>query len=413
MFPISRMSRSLKVFVLGIVLPMLLIIGSFLFVHLPSARASAALSPKAPTSSAFPTASATSSPITTPSPTPIIIPRDAVAMGPYIVKGNTIVGKDGKRYFFHGIGRDGLEYTCWGDGHFYPNELAYMGSGKNTAHATYWNANTVRLPLSEGIWLNGQPLQQCPADQYHQLVKRTVDALTAMKLNVIIDLQWSDAGRQSKLGGGQWAMPDADSITFWQQVAGIYKSYPNVLFELFNEPHPAQWSCWMAGCKVINDQTSSNDCQCIKTLSYQSVGMQALVDTVRKTGAQNLALVGGMNWGFDLSQLSKYALKGTNIVYDTHPYPYTDKLPQTWDAAFGNVSQHYPVISAESGAYDCGTNYMNQLLSYFDAHQISWVAWSWVLQGNTCGYPQLIQDYTGTPAMAMGQFIYQRLHSYQ
>ena len=89
----------------------------------------------------------------TQSPSPVIIQ----ARGPYRVQGNAILGADGNRYLFHGIGRDGLEYSCWGDGHFDAQELSYLGAGTTTSSVTYWGANTVRLPLSEGIWLHGQP----------------------------------------------------------------------------------------------------------------------------------------------------------------------------------------------------------------------------------------------------------------
>lgn len=85
-------------------------------------------------------------------------------------------------------------------------------------------------------------------------------------------------------------MPDADSVTFWTQVATAYSSYSNVLFELYNEPHPSTWACWQTGCS-ITDTDYSNDCQCQKTLTYQGVGMQALVTAVRGTGATNLAIV--------------------------------------------------------------------------------------------------------------------------
>src|SRR5437016_3397488 len=139
-----------------------------------------------------------------------------------------------------------------------------MGSGTNTATETYWGANTVRLPLSEGFWLNGAPGFPCTAAQYQALVKQTVDTLTALKLNVILDLQWTDADGQSLQGGGPWAMPDADSVTFWQQVAPIYKDYSNVLFEVYNEPHPAQWSCWTSPCQMSNDSGYSDDCKCVK-----------------------------------------------------------------------------------------------------------------------------------------------------
>ncbi len=338
-------------------------------------------------------------------------PNSAYANGPYTVQGNTILDASGQPYLFHGIGRDSLEYSCWGDGHLDAQELAYMGQGTSHYAATYWGANTVRLPLSEGIWLNGQSSQGCGATQYQALVKQTVDTLTALKLNVILDLQWTDAGGQSLQAGGSWAAPDADSATFWQQVATIYQSYPNVLFELFNEPHPGSWTCWLSACS-ITDTAYSQDCGCNETLTFNDVGMQALVNTVRGTGATNLVIVAGMDWGFDLSQIPTYTIQGSNVIYDTHPYPYAEKMPNSWDAAFGKISATYPVISAESGQYDCGTSFMSQLLAYFDAHHISWVAWAWVVQGSQCGYPLLIQDYRGTPVPGMGQLIYMHLRSY-
>ncbi len=340
------------------------------------------------------------------------LPYNKFANGPYTVQGNAILGADGKRYLFHGIGRDSLEYDCMGDGFFDAQHLAYMGPGANTSNGTYWYANTVRLPLSEGYWLNGRPAQQCSAAQYQGLIKTTVDTLTSLHLNVMIDLQWTDAGGQAAGGGAAWQMPDTDSVMFWKQVAMIYASYSNVLFELFNEPHPGPWSCWAAPCTIPNDTSWVSDCVCTQTFTYQSVGMQALVGAVRGTGATNLVLLGGMDWGYDLSQIATYPITGTNVVYDTHPYPYDGKQPPNWDASFGNISNTYPVLSAENGEYDCGTSYISQLLSYFDAHMIGWIGWSWVSEGSPCKYPQLITDYSGMPSANMGIFIYQYLRGY-
>ena len=341
------------------------------------------------------------------------LPYNATANGPYSVKGNQIVGADGKQYIFHGIGRDGLEYNCSGEGPLDQQHLAYMGPGTSAGGNYYWGANTVRLPLSEGFWLNGAPGYPCTAQQYQALVKQTVDNLTALKLNVILDLQWVDAGGQSGQGGGPWALPDGDSVTFWQQVAPMFKGYSNVLFEAYNEPHvPFNWTCWQNGCQ-LTDTVYSDDTKQNKTLTYQAVGMQTLVNTIRGTGANNLVVVGGMNWGYDLSQIDTYPITGTNVVYDTHPYPYTDKMSPTWDNSFGNASAKHPVISAENGEYDCGSSFLQQLYNYFDAHGIGYVAWAWVSgTGNTCGYPQLINDYQGTPSTNTGQFVYQKFHNY-
>ena len=142
-----------------------------------------------------------------------------------------------------------------------------------------------------------------------------------MNLNVILDLAWTNAGEQALGSGTQLAMPDADSVTFWQQVATIYSSYPNVLFELFNEPHIYSWTCWVSGCQISGDVGTNK-----QSYSYAGIGMQKLVDTVRSVGASNLVLVGGLDWGYNLSQLATYHLRGTNIVYDTHPYDYYGEI---------------------------------------------------------------------------------------
>jgi hypothetical protein len=357
------------------------------------------------------------------------LPYHQYADGPYRVQGNTVVGLDGKPYLFHGVGRDGMEFYCPSSpGVFDAPHLALMGSpiSNGLAGGTYWYGNTVRLPIAESFWLNGFSAQNCTAAQYQATVKAIVDTISALKLNVIIDLQWSDAGGQSKGGGAGWQMPDNDSVRFWQQVAPLYKGYSNVLFELFNEPHPESgnvpnqniWACWQQGCQVTNDSSYETWCKCTETFSYQAVGMQALVNAVRGAGANNLVMVAGTNWGYDLSQLHQNPISGSNIVYDTHPYPYGGKnTTQLWDADFGYLTSTVPVMSAEFGEYDCNSSFVSQTISYFDQHMMGWTAWAWYNISSSasggCGYPQLILNWdTGQPSPNMGTYIYQQLLYY-
>ena len=334
-----------------------------------------------------------------------------IANGPYTVSGNQIIGADNTPYIFHGVGRDGLEFECTGDPALDSAHLAFMGPGTSGPGGTYWWGNTVRLPLSEGLWFNGDTKAQCTAAQYQALVKLVVDRLTALKLNVVIDLMWVDAGGTVSGAGAGFQMPDADSVTFWTQVAGIYKSYTNVLFELYNEPHPPTWACWTLGCPITD-----NDTHPPTVYTYPGVGLQVLVNAVRATGATNVAIVSGMNWGFDLSLSQQPANlitdSGNNLAYDTHPYNYPGKQAVNWDAAFGFLTATKPVMSLESGDYNCTTTYMSPLLTYFDAHQMSWVGWAWYSINSACGYPQLITDYQGTPAASMGTLEYDQLLSY-
>ena len=333
------------------------------------------------------------------------------ANGPYKVSGNQIIGADKTQYLFHGVGRDGLEFECTGDPALDSAHLAFMGPGTSGPAGTYWWGNTVRLPLSEGFWFNGDTQAQCTAVQYQALVKTVVDRLTALKLNVVIDLMWVDAGGTVSGSGAGFQMPDADSVLFWQSVAGIYKSYTNVLFELYNEPHPPTWACWTAGCAI-----SDNDTHPPTIYTYPGVGLQALVNAVRGTGATNVVIISGMNWGFDLSQSQAPANlitdSGNNLAYDTHPYNYSGKQAINWDAAFGTLSATKPVMSLESGDYNCTTTYMSPLLTYFNAHQMSWVGWAWFSTGSACGYPQIITDWQGTPAASMGTLEYDQMLGY-
>ncbi len=398
------MSHALKVRLLGFLLLAFVSLGVFWF-----GPFNPLLAPKSVT-----TAHATSS-----------LPFNQFANGPYKVQGNTILGADGKPYLFHGVGRDGLEFICTGPGFIDTPHLALIGPPitNGVAGGTYWYGNTVRLPLTESFWLNGYSAQNCTSSQYQGVVKSTVDALTSLKLNVILDLQWTDAGGQYGGRGASFQMADNDSVLFWTQVAKIYSGYSNVLFELLNEPHPHTysvpnkdiWACWHNGCQITNDDSIQGSCNC--TPSYAGVGMQTLVNTVRNVGANNLALVAGTNWGFDLSQLGTVPITGTNVVYDTHPYPYAGKnTPALWDTAFGYLTSTVPVMSAEFGEYDCNTTFVSQAVNYFDAHTMGWTAWAWYnVAGTTtqeCGYPQLISDYNGTPLSSMGTYIYQHLLSY-
>jgi endoglucanase len=343
------------------------------------------------------------------------LPYNMTAAGPYHTQGNAILDAQGQPYLFHGLGRDGLEYNCSGDGPLDAQHLALMGPGKNSSFGTYWWSNTIRLPVSEGYWIYGDPASGCNPVQYQALVKTTVATITSLGLNAILDLQWNDAGGQSLGSGGTWPAPDADSVAFWQQAATLFKSNPNVLFEIFNEPHPTTWPCWQSGCSITST-TYAGSCNCQLTETYQAVGMQALVNAIRTAGASNLILAAGINWGFDLSGVTTNGLTGTNIVYDTHPYPYQGKMtPADWDASFGKLSATMPIISTESGEYDCKSTFESQLLSYLDSHNIGWMGWAWSVQAGTlsvCGYPQVITDYQGTPAPTMGQMEYQHLLSY-
>src|SRR5262249_6092710 len=176
-------------------------------------------------------------------------------------------------------------------------------------------------------------------------------------------------------GGVQCPMPDAGKdLAMWKDIAALYRDDTGVLFDLYGEPFDISWSTWLnggtisSGCYIIGGPSLRKEVG-----TYRAIGMRALVAKVRAIAPDNVIILAGLNWGYDLSGLLRgFALQGTNLVYDTHPFDYSNKQPSDWPAAFGSASQHYPVIAAEFGSYSCGTSYIAQAIGYFNAHHISW-----------------------------------------
>jgi endoglucanase len=319
-----------------------------------------------------------------------ISPTEPLAPGGYYVNGNTVCTADGRAHLFHGVARPTLEWSSVGQ-NLSLADFELMAS---------WNANVVRIGLNQDFWIAESP-QFDP--YYSALVDDAVTWAEIAGMDVILDLHWSDTGVLGSCvspptSGCQQQMPDANSLTFWSEVATRYRNDGRVLFELYNEPHDVSWTVWKSG-----GTTSSG---------FQAVGMQQLYDTVRATGAQNLVLIGGLNWAYDLSGVPSNRIEGRNIVYVTHPYDSAGRRPSNWDKSWGFLTQTDPVIVTEFGSLNdttCATDYSAQLIKYADSHATSWTAWAWYPGG--CTFPAIINDWSGTPS-ASGNIVKAALLGY-
>jgi endoglucanase len=204
---------------------------------------------------------------------------------------------------------------------------------------------------------------------------------------VILDLHWSDRGDYG-VTPGQQRMADNHSVLFWDQVADRYQDDGRVLFELYNEPHDVTWQVWRNG-------GDSGD-------GFTAVGMQTLYDTVRATGAENIVIVGGLDYAYDLSGVPGTPLEGYNIAYATHPYDFDNKQPADWEADWGFLTATHPVLVTEFGSFECASPYSAALIDYAAQRNLSWTAWAWYPGG--CDFPALITDWAATPS-EVGQIV--------
>ena len=151
------------------------------------------------------------------------------------VVGNQLVDGSGSTVQLRGVDRSGTEYACiqgWGifDG---PSDAA------SVAAMAAWHINAVRVPLNEDCWLgiNGVSPSYGGA-AYQTAIENYVTLLNSYGIYAILDLHWTAPGTTPATA--QEPMPDQDhSPAFWTSVASTFSGNPAVLFDLFNEPYPA------------------------------------------------------------------------------------------------------------------------------------------------------------------------------
>jgi hypothetical protein len=242
---------------------------------------------------------------------------------------------------------------------------------------------------------------------------------------VILDLHWSAPKNFCPLA--QNPMADSDnSINFWSSIAGAFKSYPNVMFELFNEPYfywltsgETDWNVLMHGGTITAYVTGDGN-EYTVNYSWQTAGMQQMLDAVRQTGATNVVLVGGVSWSQDLSQWVAHMptdpQKQIAAVWHAYPNSGTVGDPQAALPKYGSVAYTwtksvlaagYPVFITEFGDHNAqgtiGSPFASHLLPWADENGASYTGWTWDPWGESDNV--LIKDHIGTPTDGYGVYI--------
>lgn len=265
-----------------------------------------------------------------------------------------------------------------------------------------WEANVIRLPLCQDRWFGKADGQSDSGKSYQTIVDMAIKQTNSLGAYAVIDLHWSDAGAWGKYLG-QHKMPDNNSITFWKVIAKKYSNNPGVLFDLYNEPHDVDWNIWKLGGQVNENIDGIN-------ITYNSVGLQEIIDSIRSVGAKNIIIVSGLDWGYDLTGvLTGYSLNdpnGNGIIYSSHIYPWKGSDFITWDLHVGLISKYYPVFIGEVGCKPAPTQvdpniWAPEILQYINLRGLSWAAWSFHPSASPC----LISDWNYNPTSYWGVYV--------
>lgn len=213
-------------------------------------------------------------------------------------------------------------------------------------------ANVIRIPVHPKAWVS---------DEYY--LWRYLDPIVtwAIKYNkyVIIDLHFIgniETGAGSEMVDVKMKPYDF-SVEFWNTVASYFKDVPNVIFEIYNEPASISGDIW-------------------------SVHANSLVETIRNTGSNQLILVSGIDYSYDLSYWERQPLEDENIAYSAHIFP--NRIG--WKRKFETMANTLPIVVTEWGyasedglveqAYLKGNrkSYGEPIIQFMEEHNIGWVA---------------------------------------
>ena len=327
------------------------------------------------------------------------------------VQGNKLLNKRGEAVMLTGVNCSSLEWQC------NPDKLV------RTVQVALddWHANTIRLPLSQDKWFGfggDQRGQDESGERYRAMVDEIVKEVAARRKYIILDLHRSNCGSWGEFISGN--MPDMNSLVFWKNIAIRFRNHPNVLFGIFNEPFKVSWECWRDGGEVtveyapqnignqiMRDESGEPELQ---RITYHAPGLQEMVRTVRAVGANNVAILAGLDWGYELDGVDKgYVVDdcgGNGLMLDSHEYPW--KRLDNWDELVTVVADRYSILIGECGHYGEGVEvyegpqrepsavWVPRLLDWVEKNGYHITAWDFHDAAGPCLIKNL-EDFEPTP----------------
>jgi endoglucanase len=212
-----------------------------------------------------------------------------------------------------------------------------------------WNCTILRAAM--GVELNDSGYLKNPSGSAAK-VKAVVDAAIKEGIYVIID--WHS--HNIKLN---------EAKIFFAEMAALYGKYPNIIYEIFNEPDYETWP---------------------EVKAYS----EEVIKTIRTIDPDNIILVGSPHWDQDILSPAVDPIKGySNLMYTVHFYAATHKqsLRDKTDEA---IKMGLPIFISESAGMEASGNgpinyeEWQKWIDWMEARGLSWITWSVSDKEETC-----------------------------
>lgn len=265
--------------------------------------------------------------------------------GQLSVKNGQLVDKNGKGYQLRGMSTHGLTWFPE-----FVNESAFKTLRDD------WNTNVVRLAMYVDEWGNGQCYMGNKSGSL-ELLEKGVDICIKLDMYVIIDWHVLNPGDPPKYTN--------EAKSFFETVSKRYAKYPNVIYEICNEPNGG--ASWSGNIKPYAEK---------------------IIPVIRKNAPNSVIIVGTPTWSQEIDKPLSDPLSYKNVMYAFHFYAATHAGLRS--NVENCVAQGLPVFVSEFGTCDAsggGANDFNETqkwLSYFDKQGISYCNWSICNKDETC-----------------------------
>jgi len=203
-----------------------------------------------------------------------------------------------------------------------------------------WNCNVVRAAL--GVEPDKGYLKD--SAKQIQLIKTVVDAAIKEGIYVIID--WHSHNLNLN-----------EANNFFREMATAYGNYPNVIYEVVNEPDYETWP---------------------QVKAYAT----EIISTIRKIDPDNIILVGSPHWDQDINLPAEDPIREfSNLMYTMHFYAATHKQ-QLRDKTAAAIAKGLPVFVSESAGMEAsGNGALNyeewqKWIDFMSKNKLSWITWS-------------------------------------
>ncbi|MNQ01330.1 Endoglucanase 5A [compost metagenome] len=212
-----------------------------------------------------------------------------------------------------------------------------------------FNCNIVRAAM--GIEIGERPYLKEP-EFSKEKIKAVIDA--AIKADIYVIIDWHSHNINLD-----------EAKVFFAEMSKSYGKYPNVIYEIFNEPDYETW-------------------EEVKAYSEE------VIQVIRENDPDNIILVGCPRWDQDIHLPAADPIRGyDNLMYTMHFYAATHEkwLRDRTDEAIKNG---LPVFISESAGMEAsGDGPLNDVawqeyIDWMEARKLSWITWSVSDKDETC-----------------------------